>query len=156
MIVHMLIYDMAARHQTAACGKDTKTMEEAEKKYLCSCTVLHEDAIREVRAQAADDETIYYMAEFFRMFCDATRLKIINALMISELCVCDLSAFVGMNQSVVSHHLKILRGARVIKFRRAGKVVYYSLCDEHIRLIFNQGFTHIGESAAHGAQDTQA
>lgn len=127
-------------------------MEKDEKEFMCNCNVIHEDVLKEVRRQAADDETIYYMAEFFRMFCDATRLKIINALMIHEMCVCDLSCLVGMNQSVVSHHLKILRGARVIKCRREGKVVYYSLCDEHIRLIFGQGFTHIGEGAEKSEQ----
>jgi ArsR family transcriptional regulator, lead/cadmium/zinc/bismuth-responsive transcriptional repressor len=113
--------------------------------FSCNCTVIHEDIIEKVRNALTDDETLYGMAEFFKMFGDATRLKIVNALMLSEMCVCDISALVGMNQSVISHHLKILRDMRVIKYRRAGKVVYYSLCDEHIALIFNQGRTHIGE-----------
>lgn len=121
-------------------------LEKDEKDYLCNCTVIHEDVVDQAKSKIRDDDTLYYMSEFFRMFGDATRLKIINALMISEMCVCDISALVGMSQSVISHHLKILRQARVIKFRREGKIVYYSICDEHIRLIFNQGDTHIRES----------
>jgi ArsR family transcriptional regulator, lead/cadmium/zinc/bismuth-responsive transcriptional repressor len=120
-------------------------MDEIENAYLCNCTVIHEDIIDKVKKEITDDEKLYDMSEFFRMFGDGTRLKIINALMLSEMCVCDISALVGMNQSVISHHLKILRDSRVIKFRRDGKIVYYSLCDEHINLIFNQGLTHINE-----------
>jgi DNA-binding transcriptional ArsR family regulator len=120
-------------------------MKQEDSEFLCNCSVIHEDTVNRVKREASDDDTLYDMSEFFRMFDDFTRLKIINALLISEMCVCDLSAVVGMNQSAISHHLKILRQARVIKYRREGKVVYYSLCDEHIRLIFNQGFTHISE-----------
>lgn len=120
-------------------------MAETDSEYFCKCQVIHEDAVRLAKKEMTDEETLYFMSEFFRMFGDTTRLKIINALMISELCVCDLAALVGMSQSVISHHLKILRAARVITFRREGKVVYYSLCDEHIRLIFGQGLMHMQE-----------
>jgi ArsR family transcriptional regulator len=119
--------------------------EDGDKEYLCGVQMIHEDIINIVKSELTEDESLYYMSEFFRMFGDGTRLKIINALMISEMCVCDISALIGMNQSVISHHLKILRDARVINFRREGKIVYYSLCDDHIRLIFNQGLTHIRE-----------
>lgn len=125
--------------------KGAIALEDNEKDYLCNCTVIHEDVVKKVRNEIQDDENLYSMSEFFKMFGDGTRLKIINALMISEMCVCDISALIGMNQSVISHHLKILRAARVIKFRREGKVVYYSLCDEHINLIFRQGLTHVKE-----------
>lgn len=125
-------------------------MEDIENAYLCNCTIIHEDIIETVKKEITDDEKLYNMSEFFRMFGDGTRLKIINALMLSEMCVCDISALVGMNQSAVSHHLKILRDSRVIKFRREGKIVYYSLCDEHINLIFNQGLTHINEKNEKG------
>lgn len=120
-------------------------MPTEDSEYRCSVQCIHEDVVKEAHEKLTDDESLYYMSEFFKMFGDGTRLKIINALMISEMCVCDLSVLVGMNQSVISHHLKILKSARVIKFRREGKVVYYSLCDDHIRLIFNQGLTHISE-----------
>lgn len=118
-----------------------------ENEDICGVQVIHEDVVKCARKKINDDENLYLMSEFFKMFGDPTRLKIINALMISEMCVCDISALIGMNQSVVSHHLKILRTARVIKFRREGKAVYYSLCDDHIKLIFNQGLTHIKELA---------
>jgi ArsR family transcriptional regulator, lead/cadmium/zinc/bismuth-responsive transcriptional repressor len=121
-----------------------------ENSFFCNCTVIHEDIINEVKKEITDDENLLNMSEFFKMFGDGTRLKIINALMLSEMCVCDLSALIGMNQSVISHHLKILRASRVIKFRREGKIVYYSLCDEHINLIFNQGKKHINEKNEKG------
>ena len=120
-------------------------MAAEDSEYLCGSPIIHADVVSRVRKKIAGEESLYYMSEFFRMFGDATRLKIINALMVSEMCVCDLSALTCMSQSVISHHLKILRQARVIKFRRDGKVVYYSLCDGHIGLIFNQGMTHVRE-----------
>ena len=122
-------------------------MAAEDSEYLCGSPTIHADVVARVQKEIAGEESFYYMSEFFRMFGDVTRLKIINALMISEMCVCDLSALTGMSQSVISHHLKILRQARVIKFRRDGKVVYYSLCDGHIGLIFHQGLTHIREKA---------
>jgi ArsR family transcriptional regulator, lead/cadmium/zinc/bismuth-responsive transcriptional repressor len=120
-------------------------MEKEDNAYFCNCSIIHEDVINRVKKEITDDESLYNMSEFFKMFGDGTRLKIINALMLSEMCVCDISALIGMNQSVISHHLTILRDSRVIKFRRDGKIIYYSLCDEHISLIFNQGLTHINE-----------
>jgi ArsR family transcriptional regulator len=120
-------------------------VEVGDSEFICGLQMIHEDIVNMVKIELTDDESLYYMSEFFKMFVDGTRLKIINSLMISEMCVCDISAVIGMNQSVISHHLKILRDARVIKFRREGKIVYYSLCDEHIKLIFDQGLTHIKE-----------
>ena len=121
-------------------------MDDSESKYLCSCIVIHKDIVDKVINKTNDDDTLNNMAEFLKVFGDSTRLKIINALMISEMCVCDLSAVTHMNQSAISHHLKILRDARVVRYRRQGKVVYYMLCDEHINLIFEQGLTHIKET----------
>ena len=112
---------------------------------LCGCNVIHEDAVKRAMREMAKDETLGDMAEFYKVFCDYTRLKIINALLISEMCVCDIAAVVGMNQSGISHHLKMLRSARVIKSRREGKMVYYSLCDGHIDSVFSQGLTHVKE-----------
>lgn len=117
---------------------------------LCSVNVVHEDVVNHVKETLHDDETFYFMSEFFHMFDDATRLKIIGALIVSEMCVCDIAAVTGMSQSVISHHLKILRQARVIKFRREGKMAYYSLCDDHIRTIYHQGQTHVQEKEERG------
>lgn len=111
----------------------------------CGAQGIHPEAVEKALRELPGEENLFYMSEFFRMFGDPTRLKIIGALLCTELCVCDLSTIVGMNQSVVSHHLKILRAARVITFRRAGKVVYYSLCDAHIRSIFSTGLRHTEE-----------
>lgn len=120
-------------------------MNDKNNDYECCCTVIHEENVELVKKNISDDDLICNMSEFFKMFGDSTRLKIINALMIHEMCVCDLGVITHMNQSAVSHHLKILRQARVIKSRRDGKVVFYSLCDEHIKEIFNSGLTHINE-----------
>ncbi len=117
---------------------------------LCGVSVVHQDVVKRVRNALDDDETFYYMSEFFHMFDDPTRLKIIGALIVSEMCVCDIAAVTGMSQSVISHHLKILRQARVIKFRREGKMAYYSLCDDHIGGIFHQGRTHVQEKEERG------
>lgn len=113
-------------------------------------TIVHEDVVNRVKATLDDDETIYFMSEFFHMFCDPTRLKIIGALIASELCVGDIAMVTGMSQSVISHHLKILRQARVIKFRREGKMVYYALCDDHIHSIYCKGQTHVLEKEEGG------
>ncbi|MFT8887380.1 MAG: metalloregulator ArsR/SmtB family transcription factor [Ethanoligenens sp.] len=117
---------------------------------LCSVSVVHEDVVDHVKSVLDNDEMFYYMSEFFHMFDDPTRLKIIGALIVSEMCVCDIATVTGMSQSVISHHLKILRQARVIKFRREGKMAYYSLCDDHISTIFHQGRTHVQEKEERG------
>lgn len=90
-----------------------------------------------------NDTSICNMAEFFKVLNDPTRLKIINALMLSEMCVCDICAVLGMSQPAVSHHLKVLRQSKLIKYRRDGKITYYSLDDEHIKPIFNQCLDHV-------------
>jgi len=125
-------------------NKGAKIMTDIDE-VLCSCNVIHEDIVSDARTRMSAKEKSDEMAEFFKVFADTTRLKIINALIISEMCVCDISALVGSTQSAISHHLKILRSARVIKYRREGKVVYYSLCDEHIELIFIKGYEHVSE-----------
>lgn len=111
----------------------------------CSCTVIHEDVINKVRENMIDDYHVINLAEFFKVFGDATRIKIINALFSSEMCVCDIAALLNMNQSAISHQLRTLKQARLIKNRRDGKVVYYSLDDDHIKQIFDQGLIHVKE-----------
>lgn len=111
----------------------------------CNCTIIHQDIVNKVRQTMLGEGSIYELAELFKMFGDATRLKILNALFESEMCVCDIAALLGMNQSAISHQLKILKQARLIKYKRDGKVVYYSLDDDHIKQIFDQGLTHVNE-----------
>lgn len=111
----------------------------------CNCTVIHEDTIKEVRKKLPKEETLYDLAELFKVFGDSTRIKIICALFESEMCVCDLAALLNMTQSAISHQLRTLKANRLVKFKRVGKVVYYSLDDEHIMRIFNEGLSHVNE-----------
>lgn len=112
---------------------------------LCEITIIHEDVVKEVKKIMPEDDEIYDLAEFFKVFADSTRMKMIYALMENELCVCDLANIVNTTQSAISHQLKILRQSKLVKFRKEGKVVYYSLDDEHISQIVKKGREHIEE-----------
>ncbi|ABR46368.1 regulatory protein, ArsR [Alkaliphilus metalliredigens QYMF] len=109
----------------------------------CNCTIIHEDIVNRVKESMPQEEKLYDLAELFKVFGDTTRIKIIYALFESEMCVCDIAALLGMNQSAISHQLRVLKQAGLAKYRREGKVVYYSLDDEHVKNIFDQGYTHI-------------
>ena len=98
-----------------------------------------------MREKLPDVELIYEVSELFKVFGDSTRARIICALNVSEMCVCDLAAILSMTQSAVSHQLRILKAARMVKSRRSGKIVFYSLADEHIQELFNIAFIHIQE-----------
>ena len=116
-----------------------------EKMESCSCNIIHKEVIEKVNDALPADETLYDLAEFFKVFGDSTRIKIICALFESEMCVCDLAALLGVTQSAISHQLRTLKGARLVRYRRDGKVIYYSLDDEHIKHIFDEGLRHITE-----------
>lgn len=120
-------------------------MEEKQTIDSCSCTIIHEDVVMRVKDLIPQDETLYDLAELFKVFGDTTRIKILCALFQSEMCVCDIAALLGMTQSAVSHQLRVLKQTRLVKFRKEGKVVYYSLEDEHVKHIFDQGLIHISE-----------
>ena len=111
----------------------------------CSCNIIHKDVVEEVKDKLPQEEILYDLAELFKVFGDSTRIKIICSLFESEMCVCDLSALLNISQSAISHQLRVLKSARLVKFRRAGKVIYYSLDDEHIKHIFDAGLHHITE-----------
>ena len=111
----------------------------------CECSFIHEEVVGKVKDQLPAEETLYDLAELFKVFGDTTRIKIICALFESEMCVCDLSCLLNMTQSAISHQLRVLKSARLVKFRREGKVVYYSLDDEHIKHIYDAGLNHISE-----------
>lgn len=112
----------------------------------CSCNIIHEDVINRAKAAMPDEEILYDLAELFKVFGDSTRIKILCALFESEMCVCDMAALLSMNQSAISHQLRVLKQARLVKYRRDGKIVYYSLDDEHVKQIFDQGLVHINEN----------
>ena len=107
--------------------------------------VIHEEVVARVKEKMPQEEPIYEVSVLFKVFGDSTRSRIICALHIEELCVNDLSALLNMTQSAVSHQLRILRQARLVKSRKDGRVVYYSLDDDHIDEIFALAFTHIME-----------
>lgn len=109
----------------------------------CDCTVIHEDVVNSVRDRMPREETLYDLADTFKIFGDTTRIKILYALFASEMCVCDIAALLNMTQSAISHQLRVLKQARLVKFRKEGKIVYYSLDDDHIKQIFDQGLIHI-------------
>ena len=113
--------------------------------YTCSCRIIHEDILRAVRKQMPDPVHLRDLADFFKLFGDPTRIGILWALCEHEMCVCDLCALLNMKQSAVSHQLKILKQSRIVRNRREGKVVYYSLDDDHIRNVLNIGMQHVLE-----------
>ncbi len=112
---------------------------------FCQHTECHEAAIAQVAQELPEDEVLYDLAELFKLFGDSTRIKILYALFESELCVCDIAQLLGLTQSAISHQLRILKGGKLVKFRREGKTVFYSLADDHVRSIIDQGMEHVEE-----------
>lgn len=112
---------------------------------FCDCTILHHDIITSVKDKMPAEEILYDLAELFKVFGDTTRTKILCALFESEMCVCDIAALFNMTQSAISHQLRVLKSAKLVKNRKDGKVVYYSLDDNHIKHIFNEGLAHVTE-----------
>lgn len=112
---------------------------------FCDVVVIHKDTIDNIAKKFPDDESLNELADFYKVFGDSTRVRILWALSQSELCVCDIAALLGMSQSSISHQLRVLKQNKFVKNRRDGKVVYYSLIDEHISYILKQGFIHISE-----------
>jgi len=109
----------------------------------CDCVIIHEDAVKRVRADMPDSKSFYSLANLYKMFADNTRIKILWALSREELCVCDLAALLGMTKSAISHQLKLLRLSNLVKYDKQGKIVYYSLADDHVKDVFQKGFEHI-------------
>lgn len=112
---------------------------------LCQEYFLHEDRLEDAREGRPTEEMVYDLVELFKVFGDVTRVKIIYALLESEMCVCDIASLLDMTQSAISHQLRVLKKARLVKFRKEGKTVFYSLDDQHIDKIFSFGLDHIKE-----------
>lgn len=110
---------------------------------VCECTVIHQEVIDKIKLP--EEELLYDLGDFFKILGDSTRIKILSALFQSEMCVCDIAALLGMTQSAIFHQLRVLKQGRLVKHRKEGKVVYYSLDDDHIKHIVDQGLTHISE-----------
>lgn len=119
----------------------TETMDIEACGYLC----VHEDVVAQVQEALPGDSELFRLADLFKTFGDSTRIRILYVLFEAEVCVCDLAKLLGMTQSAISHQLRILKQARLIKSRRDGKTVFYSLADDHVATLLQQGMEHITE-----------
>ena len=111
----------------------------------CEFLFVHEDVVKSLTEQMPPDEHLYDLAELFKVFGDSTRIRILYALFEAELCVCDIAQLLGLTQTAVSHQLRVLKMNKLVRARRDGKNVFYSLADDHVRLIIDQGMAHIEE-----------
>lgn len=111
----------------------------------CEEHIVHTDAVDLARSAMPGEEITSDASDFFKAFSDKTRLRILTALVTQELCVCDIADLLGMSQSAISHQLRFLKQARLVKSRKSGKTVYYALCDDHIQTILAQGIAHVQE-----------
>lgn len=111
----------------------------------CQTTIIHQDLIEKVNGEIPSDEVLYNLADVFKVFGDPTRIKILYSLFKNEMCVCDIAAIVGVSQSAISHQLRLLKHSKLVKYRKDGKTIYYSLDDEHVKSIFNAGLIHVME-----------
>lgn len=111
----------------------------------CQTHFIHHETVEKVQTAIPEEESLYELADFFKMFGDTSRIKILQALSISEMCVCDLSELLSISQSAMSHQLRTLRQASLVKYRKEGKIVFYSLKDDHVKQIIDIGIQHIGE-----------
>lgn len=117
---------------------------------VCQARCIHPEDVRQARAALARDQIYQEIAELFGALAVPTRAKIVHTLLRSELCTCDIAAVVGITESGVSQHLRVLRALRLVKSRRAGKLVYYSLDDTHITLLVQVGLAHLGHDEEAG------
>ena len=111
----------------------------------CESHEVHKDLLKIVNEKLPSETELYDLAELFKVFGDSTRIKILYALMEDEMCVCDIAELLHMTQSAISHQLRVLKQASLVKYRKEGKTVYYSLADDHVHIIIAKGMEHIKE-----------
>ena len=116
-------------------------LKEGTREYIAA----HDEIVAKVKANQPDDEYLYDLSELFKIFGDSTRIKILYSLFDTELCVSDMASILNLSQSSVSHQLRILKDAKLVKFKREGKAIFYSLDDEHVRMILSLGMDHVEE-----------
>jgi len=109
----------------------------------CSCDVIHEEIVAQVKHKMPEEEILYDLAELFKIIADSTRIKILWALNEAEMCVCDIAYLLQMTQSAISHQLRVLKQADLVRYRREGKIVFYALKDDQIKQILNQALGYI-------------
>ena len=120
-------------------------MEKFDNEDVCEYIHIHQDIVDKVNKNMPEEEVLFDLAEFFKVFADSTRIKILYVLLQSEMCVCDIGQVLDISQSAVSHQLRVLKQMRLVKYRKEGKSIFYSLSDKHIELILSQGIEHIAE-----------
>ena len=120
-------------------------MEDRYNVECCELMCAHEEIVEKVQKEMPDEDTLYDLTELFRIFGDSTRIRILYVLFEAEMCVCDIAALLGMTQSAISHQLRALKNAKLVTSRREGKTVFYSLADDHVKTIIDQGQEHILE-----------
>ena len=111
----------------------------------CEFMHAHHELVAQVREKMPAEELLYDLSELYKVFGDSTRIRILYVLFESEMCVCDIAQLLNMSISAISHQLRVLKQSRLVKFRREGKTVFYSLADDHVRSILNQGMEHVEE-----------
>ncbi len=111
----------------------------------CDCNSIHEAVVSDVREHMPEEDNLIDLADLFKVFGDSTRVKILCALLRADMCVCDIAVLLGMTKSSISHQLRVLKQSKLVKYRKDGKIVYYSLADDHVKNIFDQGLIHISE-----------
>jgi DNA-binding transcriptional ArsR family regulator len=111
----------------------------------CEFLYVHEEIVQQVNQVMPQEETLFDLTELFKVFGDSTRIKILYVLFEAEMCVCDIAQLLGMTQSAISHQLQVLKKSKLVKYRRDGKTVFYSLADDHVRSILDQGMEHVAE-----------
>lgn len=116
-----------------------------DKHASCDCEIIHEETVNDTREKMLSKDLYVELASLFKLFGDGTRVQILYALEQNEMCVCDIAALLGLTKSAVSHQLKALKLANLVKFRREAQTVYYSLADSHVKQIIDIGFEHIME-----------
>ena len=120
-----------------------------DEELVCQAHEVHKDAVERASEFMPDPETVEQLADFFKIFGDGTRVKIMLALDAGEMCVCDISETLGMSMSAVSHQLRMLRDAHLVTSRREGRSIYYSLCDDHVKTVLETALEHVGEEGRH-------
>ena len=112
---------------------------------ICELMHVHEEIVNRVSQEMPDEDSLFDLSELFKVFGDSTRIRILYCLFESEMCVCDIATLLNMTQSAISHQLSVLKKSKLVKSRRSGKTVFYSLADGHVRAIINQGMEHVKE-----------
>ncbi|MDD7267022.1 MAG: metalloregulator ArsR/SmtB family transcription factor [Lachnospiraceae bacterium] len=121
-------------------------MNKTERKLdICDCDVIHNDVVEEVETQMHDEDLLMQVADLFKLFSDSTRVRILSALRVKELCVCDLACVLNMTKSAISHQLRSLRQSHLVQYRKVGKIVYYRLADDHVSAIIDCAIEHVME-----------